>query len=136
LGAGSLARHAPPGHRGFEAATAKGARLHLRLAVDYSAREAITTRLPLLQSHRASPESFSSVLAEVHRGGSTEVDLLIRTGASNGFPIFCCGMRFRGIRVSAKRWPEFTSRRSACGVKESADGNALAVHCRMPSRVI
>src|SRR3989441_3567712 len=59
-----------------EAATAKGTRLHLRLAVDYSAREAIYhAACRFYKVTELSPESFSNVLAEVHRGGSTEVDL-------------------------------------------------------------
>jgi len=38
-----------------------------------------------------SPESFSNVLAEVLRGGSTEVDLLIRTGGEQRLSDFLCG---------------------------------------------
>src|SRR2546427_10687577 len=64
-----------------EAATANGTRLHLRLAIDYSAREAIFhAACRFYKVTELSPESFSRVLAEVLRGGSTEVDLLIRTG--------------------------------------------------------
>ena len=64
-----------------EAATANGTRLHLRLAIDYSAREAIYhAACRFYKVTELSPESFSNVLAEVLRGGSTEVDLLIRTG--------------------------------------------------------
>src|SRR5207244_596182 len=64
-----------------EAATAAGLRLHLRLAIDYSAREAIFhAACRFYKVTELSPESFSRVLAEVYRGGSTEVDLLIRTG--------------------------------------------------------
>src|SRR5438094_10129094 len=54
-----------------EAATATGPRLHLRLAVDYSAREAIYhAACRFYKVTELSPESFSSVLAEVLRGGS------------------------------------------------------------------
>src|SRR5260370_4344369 len=64
-----------------EAATAKGTRLHLRLAVDYSAREAIYhAACRYYKVTELSPEPFSSVRAEVHRGGSTEAGLLGRTG--------------------------------------------------------
>src|SRR5258708_15068728 len=64
-----------------EAVTARGTRMHLRLAVDYSAREAIYyAACRFYKVTELSPESFSDVLAEVLRGGSTEVDLLIRTG--------------------------------------------------------
>src|SRR6266853_5289344 len=52
-----------------EAATAKGTRLHLRLAVDYSAREAIYhAACRFYKVTELSPDSFSSVLAEFHRG--------------------------------------------------------------------
>ena len=55
-----------------EAATAQGTRLHLRLAVDYSAREAIYhAACRFYKVTELSPASFSNVLAEVHRGGST-----------------------------------------------------------------
>jgi len=87
-----------------EAATAKGTRLHLRLAVDYSAREAIYhAACRFYKVTELSPESFSSVLAEVHRGGSTEVDFADSHGwgtASIRFSLV--GMRVRGIRISAK----------------------------------
>jgi len=99
-----------------EAATAKGTRLHLRLAVDYSAREAIYhAACRFYKVTELSPESFSSVLAEVHRGGSTEVDLLIRTGGNSVYPISLVGMRVRGIRISAKTLAGLYGRRSGCG---------------------
>src|SRR3979411_1693041 len=72
-----------------EAATAKGARLHLRLAVDYSAREAIYhAACRFYKVTELSPESFSNVLAEVLRGGSTEGDLLIGTGRGETLSVF------------------------------------------------
>src|SRR5256885_17163446 len=81
---GGGARSPPPLRRAVadsEAATAQGTRLHLRLAVDYSAREAIFhAACRFYKVTTLSPDSFSTVLAEVLRGGSTEVDLLIRTG--------------------------------------------------------
>src|SRR5258708_38116510 len=64
-----------------ESATARGTRLHLRMAVDYSEREAIFhAACRFYKVTKLSPESFSDVLSEVLRGGSTDVDLLIRTG--------------------------------------------------------
>src|SRR2546426_354326 len=54
-----------------EAATANGTRLHLRLAIDYSAREAIfRAACRFYKVTTLSPDSFSSVLAEVLHGGS------------------------------------------------------------------
>jgi undecaprenyl diphosphate synthase len=93
-----------------EAATAKGTRLHLRLAVDYSAREAIYhAACRFYKVTELSPTSFSNVLAEVHRGGSTEVDLLIRTGGEqrlSDFLLWECA--FAEFVFLQKRWPDFT----------------------------
>src|SRR5947199_9361377 len=64
-----------------EAATAHGTRLHLRIAVDYSARHAIyTAACRFYKVTQLSEEAFGAVLSEVLHGGSTEVDLMIRTG--------------------------------------------------------
>ena len=92
-----------------EAATARGTRLHLRLAIDYSAREAIFhAACRFYKVTELSPESFSRVLAEVHRGGSTEVDLLIRTGGEQRLSDFllweCAFAEFVFVR---KAWPDF-----------------------------
>ena len=92
-----------------EAATANGARLHLRLAIDYSAREAIYhAACRFYKVTELSPESFSNVLAEVLRGGSTEVDLLIRTGGEqrlSDFLLWECA--FAEFVFLPKRWPDF-----------------------------
>jgi undecaprenyl diphosphate synthase len=103
-----------------EAATAKGTRLHLRLAVDYSAREAIYhAACRFYKVTELSPESFSGVLAEVHRGGSTEVDLLIRTGGEqrlSDFLLWECA--FAEFVFLQKRWPDFTPADLEAAVKE------------------
>ena len=93
-----------------EAATARGTRLHLRLAIDYSAREAIFhAACRFYKVTELSPESFSHMLAEVYRGGSTEVDLLIRTGGEQRLSDFllweCAFAEFVFVR---KAWPDFT----------------------------
>jgi undecaprenyl diphosphate synthase len=103
-----------------EAATAKGTRLHLRLAVDYSAREAIYhAACRFYKVTELSPESFSTVLAEVLRGGSTEVDLLIRTGGEqrlSDFLLWECA--FAEFVFLQKRWPDFTAADLEAAVKE------------------
>jgi undecaprenyl diphosphate synthase len=103
-----------------ETATSKGDRLHLRLAVDYSAREAIYhAACRFYKVTELSPESFSSVLAEVHRGGSTEVDLLIRTGGEqrlSDFLLWECA--FAELVFVQKRWPDFTAADLEAAVKE------------------
>ena len=103
-----------------EAATAKGTRLHLRLAVDYSAREAIYhAACRFYKVTELSPESFSTVLAEVLRGGSTEVDLMIRTGGEqrlSDFLLWECA--FAEFVFLQKRWPDFTPADLEAAVKE------------------
>lgn len=92
-----------------EAATVSGSRLHLRLAIDYSAREAIYhAACRFYKVTELSSESFSNVLAEVLRGGSTEVDLLIRTGGEHrlsDFLLWECA--FAEFVFLQKRWPDF-----------------------------
>lgn len=103
-----------------EAATASGTRLHLRLAVDYSAREAIfRAACKFYKATELSPDSFSSVLSEVLRGGSTEVDLLIRTGGEqrlSDFLLWECA--FAEFVFLTKRWPDFTVADLEAAVRE------------------
>jgi undecaprenyl diphosphate synthase len=93
-----------------EAATLHGTRLHLRLAIDYSAREAIyQAACRFYKVTHLSPESFSNVLSEVLHGGSTDVDLLIRTGGDqrlSDFLLWECA--FAELVFVPKRWPDFT----------------------------
>jgi undecaprenyl diphosphate synthase len=107
-----------------EALTAKGKQLHLRLAIDYSAREAIyQAACRFYKVTQLSPETFSDVLSEVSRGGSTEVDLLIRTGGEqrlSDFLLWECA--FAELVFLQKRWPEFTVADLVSAIKE--------FHCR------
>src|SRR5271155_1530850 len=103
-----------------EAATARGTRLHLRLAIDYSAREAIFQAASrFYKATELSTESFSSVLAEVHRGGALEVDLLIRTGGEqrlSDFLLWECA--FAEFVFLPKRWPDFSAADLESAVQE------------------
>ena len=66
-----------------EAATREGWRLHLRLAIDYSARDAILSAARRLGGgEEATPERFARLLAGDgrERGPVPDLDLLIRTG--------------------------------------------------------
>ena len=93
-----------------EAATARGKRLHLRLAIDYSAREAIyLAACRYYKATELSPNSFGDTLSEVVRGGSTDVDLLIRTGGEqrlSDFLLWECA--YAELIFLEKRWPDFT----------------------------
>jgi undecaprenyl diphosphate synthase len=93
-----------------EALTSQGKNLHLRLAVDYSARHALFQAASrFYKTTNLSVEAFADVLAEVQRGGSTEVDLLIRTGGEqrlSDFLLWECA--FAEFVFLEKRWPDFT----------------------------
>lgn len=91
-----------------EDATSRGTRLHLRLAVDYSARNAIySAARRFYKSTELSEEAFADVLAEA-RGGAADVDLLIRTGGEqriSDFLLWECA--FAEFYFVHKRWPDF-----------------------------
>ena len=93
-----------------EAATAGGRKLHLRLAIDYSAREAIfVAACRFYKVTELSYESFGKLLEEFNRGGATDVDLLIRTGGEQRISDFllweCAFAEFVFLQT---RWPDFT----------------------------
>jgi undecaprenyl diphosphate synthase len=93
-----------------EAATAKGQRLHLRLAIDYSARDAIyRAACRYYKATELSPETFSDVLSETTHGAVDEVDLLIRTGGEQRLSDFLLWeSAFAELVFLEKRWPDFT----------------------------
>jgi len=92
-----------------EALTCKGKGLHLRLAVDYSARHCLfQAASKFYKATDLSTEAFGNILAEVQRGGSTDVDLLIRTGGEqrlSDFLLWECA--FAEFLFLDKRWPDF-----------------------------
>jgi undecaprenyl diphosphate synthase len=103
-----------------EAATASGTRLHLRLAIDYSSREAIfVAACRFYKVTELSPESLGKLLAEFHRGGSTDVDLLIRTGGEqrlSDFLLWECA--FAELVFVQQRWPDFNASDLQMAVEE------------------
>jgi undecaprenyl diphosphate synthase len=104
-----------------EDATARGTRLHLRLAVDYSARNAIfSAARRFYKSTELSEEAFADVMAEA-RGGAADVDLLIRTGGEqriSDFLLWECA--FAEFFFVHKRWPDFTVDDLRSALKEFA----------------
>lgn len=94
-----------------EAATRHGKQLHLRLAIDYSARESLYhAACKLYKATELTQDSFAQALSEVHRGSSTDVDLLIRTGGEqrlSDFLLWECA--FAEFIFLQKRWPDFTA---------------------------
>ncbi|MDB4908606.1 MAG: undecaprenyl diphosphate synthase [Gemmatimonadetes bacterium] len=96
-----------------EERTRAGTNLHLRVAVDYSARDAI---LRAAAAAAASPEQpltrerFSALLAAVHHDPEPvpDVDLLIRTGGEqrlSDFLLWECA--YAELHFVRRMWPDF-----------------------------
>jgi undecaprenyl diphosphate synthase len=95
-----------------EAVTAGGSVLHLRVAIDYSARDAILRAAQCLAADTVpSRESFSRLLAIVDHGGTQAppVDLLIRTGGErrlSDFLLWECA--YAELCFLPVMWPDFS----------------------------
>ena len=93
-----------------ETATANGRRLRLRMAIDYSAREAI-----LAAARETSPLSRESLSGAL----GPPVDLLIRTGGEqrlSDFLLWECA--YAEFVFSRRMWPEFGADDLASAVRE------------------
>ncbi|HWV58368.1 MAG TPA: di-trans,poly-cis-decaprenylcistransferase [Longimicrobiales bacterium] len=105
-----------------EAATASGDRLHLRVAVDYSARDAILRAATIAGSDAtADRESFARALGEVLNADSPvpDVDLLIRTGGEqrlSDFMLWECA--YAELYFTQCLWPDFDATELAAAVRE------------------
>ena len=94
--------------------------MHLRVAVDYSARDAVLRAAAAVQGDAVTREGFSELLARVDhdRQPARDVDLLVRTGGEqrlSDFLLWECA--YAELLFVKKMWPEF-------GVDDLA--NALA----------
>jgi undecaprenyl diphosphate synthase len=89
-----------------EAATRHGESLHLRIAFDYSARDAIAAAASAAQTpHALSRESISRHLG----GASAEVDLLVRTGGEQRLSDFLLWeSAYAELFFTPRLWPDFT----------------------------
>jgi undecaprenyl diphosphate synthase len=91
-----------------EAATAEGARLHLRICVDYSARDAIIAAARQLEGGEATRESFGALVAGEMHGSPVEVDLLIRTGGEKRLSDFLLWeAAYAELHFTERMWPDF-----------------------------
>ncbi len=90
--------------------TAAGTRLHLRIALDYSSRDAILRAAQCLRPEAPpSRDSFGRLLAIVDHGVPvTDVDLLIRTGGERRLSDFLLWeAAYAELLFSPLMWPEF-----------------------------
>jgi len=95
-----------------EAATAPGQRLNLRLAVDYSSRDAILDAACALKG-KPTREKLCAAL------GSPDVDLLIRTGGEqrlSDFLLWECA--YAELLFTPVMWPDFKASDLAAAVAE------------------
>jgi len=95
-----------------EAATAAGQKLHLRLAVDYSSRDAILSAAHTLKN-KATRETLAQAL------GGVDVDLLIRTGGEqrlSDFLLWECA--YAELLFTPVMWPDFGATDLAAAINE------------------
>jgi undecaprenyl diphosphate synthase len=107
-----------------EYVTAAGPRLHLQVAIDYSSRDAIARAA--LEAFTAfaderpnSAEMMGRMLAEMLATGSSEVDLLIRTGGEkrlSDFLLWECA--YAELWFSDRMWPDFNGTDLDAAVQE------------------
>ena len=105
-----------------ERATAAGRRLELRIALDYSSRDAILRAACwMVSSLEVSDKEFARRLGQVtHAGGPmADVDLLIRTGGErrlSDFLLWECA--YAELLFTPRMWPEFDAADLAAAVKD------------------
>jgi undecaprenyl diphosphate synthase len=93
--------------------TSAGTRLHLRIALDYSARDAILRAAQCLRPESVpSRDSFGRLIAIVDHGTPVpEVDLLIRTGGERRLSDFLLWeAAYAELHFTPIMWPEFGPR--------------------------
>jgi undecaprenyl diphosphate synthase len=96
-----------------ECATAGGRGLHLRVAIDYSSRDAITraaatANAALSLEGLRSSDSLGPMLTQALTGESGDVDLLIRTGGEtrlSDFLLWECA--YAELLFTDRMWPDF-----------------------------
>jgi undecaprenyl diphosphate synthase len=102
--------------------TRHGTRLDLRIAVDYSARDAMVRAAEVLRgAERVTRDDLARTMCEVDHwtGESRDVDLLIRTGGEkrlSDFLLWECA--YAELYFTDRRWPDFSAVDLENAVKE------------------
>ena len=95
-----------------EAVTVGGTRMHLRIAMDYSARDAMLRAAQLLRGETISREAFTELLGRVDHDSipARDVDLVIRTGGEQRLSDFLLWeSAYAELLFVEKMWPEFNA---------------------------
>ncbi len=92
-----------------ETATSGGTRLQLRIAIDYSGRDAILRAAQCLRRGGASRESFGRLVAIADHGSPVpDLDLLIRTGGERRLSDFLLWeAAYAELHFTPTMWPDF-----------------------------
>ena len=94
-----------------ESATAAGRRLHLRVAIDYSSRHAIACAaagVALFHESPRSPDSSGKLMMHNLMAGTSDVDLLIRTGGEKRLSDFLLWeSAYAELLFTDRMWPDF-----------------------------
>jgi len=103
-----------------EARTAEGTRLVLRVAVDYSSRDAIVRAARRVAPIEApTREGFARRLAEALDGWAPDVDLMIRTGGEQRLSDFLLWeSAYAELCFTSRMWPDFGGADLAAAVAE------------------
>lgn len=102
-----------------ETLTARGTRLHLRVAIDYSSRDAILEAARLGRRDDATRERFAIRLGEIHGAPAPDVDLLIRTGGEQRLSDFLLWeSAYAELFFTPRMWPDFHGDDLAAAVAE------------------
>ena len=102
-----------------ETLTARGTRLHLRVAIDYSSRDAILEAARLGRRDDATRERFAVRLGEIHGAPAPDVDLLIRTGGEQRLSDFLLWeSAYAELFFTPRMWPDFHGDDLAAAVAE------------------
>ncbi len=105
-----------------ESVTKRGTLLHLRIAIDYSARDALVAAAAYMPaSGPTSPDAFGAALARAMNApaGTPDVDLLIRTGGERRLSDFLLWeSAYAELVFTDRAWPDFTAKDLESAVRE------------------
>jgi undecaprenyl diphosphate synthase len=105
-----------------ESRTSSGTHLHLRIAIDYSARDALMTAAASMgASGPLTRDVFSAALARAMNAppGTRDVDLLIRTGGERRLSDFLLWeSAYAELLFTDRAWPDFMAQDLESAVRE------------------